>query len=87
MSQLGDSKTNIRKYDLAKAYKAFLNYHKIKADIPKYKFKRPLPYVPPEALLDQLIASAGSNQLSTFMQTLKKQEQDPAKHSDSNGQT
>lgn len=72
MSQLGDSKTNIRKYNLAKAYKAFLNYNKIKADIPKYKFKRPLPYVPPEAFLDQLIASAGSNQLSTFMQTLKE---------------
>jgi integrase len=72
MTQLGDSKTNVRKYNLAKAYKAFLSYYKIKADIPKYKFKRPLPYVPPEAFLDQLIASANSYQLLAFMQTLKE---------------
>jgi hypothetical protein len=72
MTQLGDSKTNVRKYNLAKAYKAFLNFYTIKADIPKYKFKRPLPYLPPETFLDQLIASATSSQMSTFMQTLKE---------------
>jgi len=31
MTELGDKKTNVRKYTLAKAYKCFLNYHKIEA--------------------------------------------------------
>jgi integrase len=72
MSELGDKKTNIRKYNLAKAYKAFLNYMKIEVKLPKYKFKRPLPYVPPEKFLDQLIACAHSDQMSIFLQTLKE---------------
>lgn len=72
MTELGDKKTNVRKYNLAKAYKCFLNYNKIEAKLPKYKFKRPLPYVPPEKFLDQLIACALSDQMSTFLQTLKE---------------
>ena len=72
ITELGDKKTNIRKYNLAKAYKSFLNYHKIEAKLPKYRFKRPLPYVPPEKFLDQLIACALSDQMSVLLQTLKE---------------
>jgi integrase len=72
MTGLGDKKTNVRKYNLAKAYKCFLNLHRIEAKLPKYKFKRPLPYVPPEKFLDQLIACALSDQMSILLQTLKE---------------
>jgi integrase len=65
------SKTEIRKYNLAKAYRCFLNQHGIKAKLPKYRVTRPIPYVPPEEYLDQLIAS--SNQMmAAFLQTLKE---------------
>ncbi len=72
MTELGDAKTNTRKYNLAKALKSFLNYHQIEAKLPKYKFKRPLPYVPPEEYLDQLIACALSDQMSVLLWTLKE---------------
>jgi integrase len=72
MTELGENKTNIRKYNLAKAYKCFLSYHQIEAKLPKYKVTRPLPYVPPEKFLDQLIACALSDQMSILLQTLKE---------------
>jgi integrase len=72
MTELGDTKTNIRKLNLRKAYKSFLNYHKIEAIIPRYKYKRPIPYVPSEKFLDQLIASCQSEQLLVFLLTLKE---------------
>ncbi len=72
MTELGDTKTNTRKYNLAKSLKSFLNYYKIEARIPKYKFKRPLPYVPPEEYLDQLIGCAVSDQMSALLWTLKE---------------
>ncbi len=72
MTELGDTKTNIRKLNLRKAYKSFLNYHKIEANIPRYKYKRPIPYVPNEKFLDQLIASCQSNQMLVFLLTLKE---------------
>jgi len=65
------AKTNVRKYNLRKAYKCFLNLHKIEATLPKYKFKRPLPYVPPENFLDQLIAAC-NGQMPMFLQVLKE---------------
>jgi integrase len=72
MTETSDKKTNIRKYNLRKAYRAFMTYRKIEAVIPKYKFKRPLPYIPPEKYLDQLIASCQSDQMSIFLLTLKE---------------
>jgi integrase len=60
-----------RKYNLSKAYRCFLNYNGIKAPLPKYKVNRPIPYIPIEDFLDQLIASCG-NQMVTFLQTLKE---------------
>ena len=63
--------TNCRKYNLTKAYRCFLNHHKIEAKLPKYRVTRPLPYVPPEKYLDQLIASC-TGQMSVFLQTLKE---------------
>jgi integrase len=65
-------KTNIRKYNLRKAYKCFLNHRGIEAKLPKYKVQRPLPYVPPEKYLDQLITCALSDQMATFLLTLKE---------------
>jgi len=70
MAKLSD-KTNIRKYNLTKAYRCFLNQHGIKASLPKYKITRPLPYIPPEEYLDQLIACC-NQQMATFLQTLKE---------------
>jgi integrase len=72
MTELGEGKTDIRKYNLAKSYKCFLNHYHIEAKLPKYKVKRPLPYVPPERFLDQLIACAVSDQMSILLQTLKE---------------
>ncbi len=70
MANLSD-KTNIRKYNLTKAYRCFLNQHDIKAKLPKYKVTRPMPYIPPEEYLDQLIACC-NQQMAAFLQTLKE---------------
>jgi len=54
-------KTVERKYNLVKAYKAFMTAYGMDAKtaaLPKYKPGRKLPYLPPEAHMDQLIASA-----------------------------
>jgi integrase len=63
--------SEIRKYNITKAYRCFLNEHKINASLPKYKVTRPLPYIPVEEFLDQLIASC-NQQMATFLQTLKE---------------
>jgi integrase len=60
-----------RKYNITKAYRCFLNQNKIKASLPKYKVTRPLPYIPTEEFLDQLIASS-NQQMAAFLQTLKE---------------
>jgi integrase/uncharacterized Zn ribbon protein len=65
------SKTDTRKYNLRKTYKCFLNHHQIEAKLPKYKVTRPLPYIPPTAFLEQLIASA-TGQMSILLQVLKE---------------
>jgi len=63
--------SEIRKYNITKAYRCFLNENKIKASLPKYRVTRPLPYIPTEEFLDQLIASS-NQQMATFLQTLKE---------------
>src|SRR4030067_448933 len=69
--KLGSGTKNNRKYNKTKASRCFLNQNKIKATLPKYKVTRPLPYIPIEEFLDQLIASC-NQQMATFLQTLKE---------------
>ena len=49
-------KTDIRKYNLIKAYKAFMGYIGLKAELPTYTYIRTLPFIPRETEIDQLIA-------------------------------
>src|SRR4030067_854331 len=44
---------------------------KNEAELPTYKTTRPIPYVPPEEYIDQLIASCGV-QMAAFLATLKQ---------------
>ncbi len=62
--------TPIRKNGLTKAYRSFLVHNNIKADIPKVKFKRKIPYIPPREHQDQLFSSL-SKQMATFCFTLQ----------------
>ena len=62
--------TPIRKNGLTKAYKSFLAHNNIKAEIPKVKFKRKIPYIPPKEHQDQLFSSL-SKQMATFCFTLQ----------------
>lgn len=64
--------TDIRKYNLAKAYHCFLKYYKIKNDLPKYKVRKTERYLPPEEHIDIIILVAGSDQLATFTQLVKE---------------
>ena len=67
-------KTNVRKYTLLKAYRAFATAYEIDitpAKIPKYKPNRKIPYLPPEPHMDQLIAAC-SYEMAAFLQTLKE---------------
>ena len=62
--------TPIRKHGLTKAYKCFLSHNGIKADIPKVKIKRKIPYIPPKDHQDKLFSSL-SKQMATFCFTLQ----------------
>jgi transcription elongation factor Elf1 len=62
--------TPIRKNGLTKAYRSFLAHNNIKADIPKVRFKRKIPYIPPREHQDQLFSSL-SRQMATFCFTLQ----------------
>jgi integrase len=64
-------KTNARKYNLVKAYKAFMAAYGLKGTLPSFKPTRKLPYLPPEAHMDQLIASC-SYEMAALLQTLKE---------------
>ena len=64
-------KTEARNYNLIKAYKAFLNAYGIKTNLPKYVPDRKLPYLPPEAHLDSVIASCNTD-MAALCQTLKE---------------
>jgi integrase len=65
------NKSDSRKYNLLKAYKAFMNAYGIKGNLLKYNVTRKLPYLPPEQNLDLLIASCGG-EMAAFLQTLKE---------------
>ena len=68
---LQKKRSETRKYNIAKAYRCFLNMHHIQAELPKDRIVRPMPYIPREEFLDQLIASC-NHQMATFLQTLKE---------------
>ena len=71
LTQTLKSKTNARKYNLVKAYKAFMVAYGLKGVMPNYKPTRKLPYLPPEAHMDLLIASC-SYEMAALLQTLKE---------------
>lgn len=60
-----------RKYSLRKAYRSFLTSNKIEAKLPTFRITRPLPYLPCEEFIDQLIACCGI-QMAVFLMTLKQ---------------
>ena len=62
--------TPIRRHGLTKAYKSFLAHNGIKADIPKIKFKRKTPYIPPKEHQDQLFSHC-SHQMAAFCFTMQ----------------
>ena len=64
-------KSKARKYNLVKAYRAFLNAYGIKATLPKFAPDRKLPYLPPEEHMDLLIASC-NQEMAVLIQTLKE---------------
>ena len=67
-------KTDVRKYNLLKAYKSFAKAYGIDvkpAAFAKYKPTRQIPYLPPEAHMDQLIAAC-SYEMAAFLQLLKE---------------
>ena len=67
-------KTEVRKYNLLKAYKSFAKAYGISLKetmFHSYKPTRKIPYLPPETHMDQLIASC-SYEMAAFLQLLKE---------------
>ena len=62
--------TPIRKHGLTKAYKSFLAHNNIKAELPKVKFKRKIPYIPPKEHMDQLFSHCNP-QMAAFCFTMQ----------------
>ena len=60
-----------RKIIVVKAYACFLRMQGLKAELPKYKRTRKLPFIPAEEELDQFIAGCGQ-QMATFLEVLKE---------------
>ena len=67
---LQNNLTPIRRNGLTKAYRCFLNHNNIKAELPKAKFKRKIPYIPPKEHQDQLFSSC-STQMAAFCFTMQ----------------
>ena len=67
-------KTVARKYNLIKAYKAFMVYAGLKAQMPVYNYIRTLPFIPLESEIDQLIAGCSSfnTHMSVWLLLLKE---------------
>lgn len=65
-----DKLTPIRRHGLTKAYKSFLAHNNIKAELPKVKFKRKIPYIPPKEHMDQLFSHC-SPQMAAFCFTMQ----------------
>ena len=64
--------SNGTKQNLINAYRNFATYMGIKlSEMPKYRAKSKLPFIPTESELDQLIACAGPK-LQPYLQTLKE---------------
>jgi integrase len=68
------NKKDIRKYNLVKAYKSFMNFVGIKGDMPTYSYIRKLSFIPRADEIDQLITGCANycKQMSIFLQLLKE---------------
>jgi integrase/predicted RNA-binding Zn-ribbon protein involved in translation (DUF1610 family) len=62
--------STIRKHSLTKAYRCFLNRNGIKAELPKFRYKRKIPYTPPKEHMDQLFSHC-SPQMAAFCFTMQ----------------
>ncbi len=60
-----------RRNNCIKAYRAFLKMHGMKAELPRFKVPRELPFIPSEAEIDAL-AMACPRQIGIFIQLLKE---------------
>jgi predicted RNA-binding Zn-ribbon protein involved in translation (DUF1610 family) len=62
--------STIRKHSLTKAYRCFLNRNGIKAELPKFRYKRKIPYIPPKEHMDQQFSHC-SPQMAAFCFTMQ----------------
>jgi integrase len=62
--------STIRRHSLTKAYRCFLAHNNIKAELPKIKYKRKIPYIPPKEHMDQLFSHC-SPQMAAFCFTMQ----------------
>jgi integrase len=62
--------STIRKHSLTKAYRCFLSKNNIKAELPKYRYKRKIPHIPPKEHMDQLFSHC-SPQMAAFCFTMQ----------------
>jgi integrase/transposase-like protein len=67
---LQNNLTPIRRNGLTKAYLCFLSHNNIKAELPKAKFKRKDPYIPPKEHMHQLFSHCGT-QMAAFCFTMQ----------------
>lgn len=66
------------KMQTAYAYDALLKMLKLSWSMPRYRQEEAFPFIPEEKELDALIAGAGSQRMSTYLQTLKETLTDPS---------
>lgn len=66
------------KMQVTYAYDAILRMLKLTWTMPKYRQEEAFPFIPEEKELDTLIAGAGSQRMSTYLQTLKETMTDPS---------
>ena len=62
--------SSVRKHSLTKAYACFLKRNNIKAELPKFRYKRKIPYIPPKEHMNQLFSHC-SPQMAAFCFTMQ----------------
>jgi len=62
--------STIRKHSLTKAYRCFLSKNNIKAELPKFRYTRKIPYLPQKEHMDQLFSHC-SPQMAAFCFTMQ----------------
>jgi len=66
------------KMQVCYAYDALTKMLKLSWNMPKYRQEEAFPFIPEERELDDLIAGAGSQRMSVYLQTLKETMADPS---------